>query len=157
MKPRETVDRLIALAIDPAATIDEARTAAFAAVRLIDEHKLLDRRARASGSEVSEMFEFRSILEKVQSADFEGAIRVIESLRRRAEHMSQKRIRNLRRDMEDNPTWTEQTQHAARRASNIDQCAHCKETILLWTWMVNPFRESIAMHLRCFRDGSHDR
>jgi len=160
MKERETVDRLIALALDRGASENESRNAALLAVKLIDEHDMLgahlfEEKTKRKRPSISIMIEFKSVLEKIQSADFEGAIREIEVIKRRAERLSHERIRNMRDDMEAKPTWTEQTTHHARHASQIHECAHCHETIMLWSWMVNPHRGSIAMHLRCFREGGH--
>lgn len=159
MKERETVDRLITLALDPGASENESRNAALAAVKLIDEHDMLDQKIieGKKRTTISIMVEFKAVLEKIQSADFDGAISVIESLKRRAERMSADRINNMRADMDAKPTWTEQTTHHARRASYISECAYCHETILMWTWVVNPFRDSIHMHLRCFREGKNER
>lgn len=45
MNPFERVQKLIALATNPGAPIDEQRNAALAAVKLLVEHKMLDERA----------------------------------------------------------------------------------------------------------------
>jgi 5-methylcytosine-specific restriction endonuclease McrA len=149
MKPRETVDRLIALALDSAASENEKRNAALQAVKLIGEHKLLDRKTplRRSLSDLhSPLFDL------LMAANFDGAIRYIETLKRRVEKVSADRIRNNRRDIDAEPLWTEVTMHNARRATQFYECMYCGETIPFKVWVVNPLRGARTGHLRCFRD-----
>lgn len=165
-KTRETVDRLMRLALadipdSDTARKNEARNAAIKALQLISDHDMLVEPTPKGGKKKKKvptdmLFEFRSVLEKIQSLDFDGAVRVIEDLKNRTQRLSAQRINNMRQDMEAKPTWTEMTIHGAHRATAIAECSSCRETILLWVWVVEPNRDSTRlMHLRCFRESKH--
>lgn len=54
--PRVTVQRLIALALNPSANENEARNAALSACRLIQEHQLLDPPRKARPQALEDLF-----------------------------------------------------------------------------------------------------
>jgi phage-related protein len=154
---RETVDRLIALALDEGAGEHESRNAAMQAVRLINEHKLLDRKMPASKKRSTIPFEltafdFNAMMQKLYVMDFDGAVAMIQRLKKRTEKVRETVSRNARRDFEEEPVWTEKTQHAARRAGQPEQCAYCGEAIMILMWICNPHRAQHTIHLRCFRE-----
>jgi hypothetical protein len=155
MNDRETVDRLIRLALDPGASEHEARNAAMQAVRLIDEHKFLDLASAPKKKTIPfelTAFDVQSMIQKLYVMDFDGAIAMIQRFKKRTEKIKNDRVRNLERDFSDEPHWTEKTQHAARRAGRTEQCILCGGPILMLMWIVNPNRRDLTVHLRCFRE-----
>lgn len=158
-KVRETVERLMKLALadipdSDTARKNEARNAAVRALKLIDDNKLLDIAGVKKRDLPVELgsFDAQSLFAKIFVMDFDGAIAMIERFRKRTQKISEEKMRNLRRDFETEPAWTEKTQHAARRAVETDRCTYCGEVILNLMWIANPFRGPLVVHVRCLRE-----
>src|SRR5215470_10833475 len=137
-KIRDTINRLMALALadipeEDTARANEARNAAVQALKLIDEHKLLD---GGSGKKLELPFELttfdvESMLQKLYIMDFDGVVAMVERFKRRTERISAQRKKNYDRDFQENATWTEKVTHSARRAGRSEQCSYCGEEILM--------------------------
>lgn len=158
-KIRETINRLMALALadipeEDTARTNEARNAAVQALKLISEHKLLDTAGVKKKKLPIELdaFDVQSLFQKLYVMDFDGAIAMVERFRKRTQKHNQELMKNLERDFRNEATWTEKTQHAARRSNATEQCAYCGGQILALMWIANPFRGDLTTHLRCFRE-----